>query len=169
MRPHDATSPNHTQADSVRASVTVLVTTSPTRSDPELELLRRTFDSLALAGLGRCRTLLLCDHFEVGAMHPKRKVCQPISHNLTSIPGWHGFGDGSDRVAARQQRVAMCPLCACACVRARSSVWLCAPGCACARVRARSSVWPCAPGCACARVRACTRACVRVMRKRPYL
>jgi hypothetical protein len=47
-------------------NVTVIVTTSPARSDPELDLLRTTFASLELGGLGQCRKLLVCDCFSVG-------------------------------------------------------------------------------------------------------
>ena len=36
---------------SLAQSVTVLVTTSPMRADPELEILRTVFESLALAGV----------------------------------------------------------------------------------------------------------------------
>jgi hypothetical protein len=48
--------------------VTVIVTTSPSRSDPEVDLIRTTFACLQLAGLDRCRKLLVCDHFGVGKL-----------------------------------------------------------------------------------------------------
>ena len=44
--------------------VTVVVTTSPCRSDPEHEILETLFASLELAGLSSCRKILVCDHFE---------------------------------------------------------------------------------------------------------
>lgn len=46
--------------------ITVVVTTSPMRCDPELEMLELVFASLAFAGLERCRKLLVCDHKEEG-------------------------------------------------------------------------------------------------------
>ena len=45
--------------------VTIVVTTSPMRSDPELDILETTFGSLALAGLEGCRKILVCDHLEI--------------------------------------------------------------------------------------------------------
>lgn len=54
----------------VQSSVTVVVTTSPYRSDPELAVLQTTFASLALAGLDKCRKLLVCDHLEVSECSP---------------------------------------------------------------------------------------------------
>jgi len=57
----------------ISKNVTVIVTTSPSRSDPELTLLESTFSSLALVGLDGCRRILICDHFDVGAEHAKRK------------------------------------------------------------------------------------------------
>jgi hypothetical protein len=44
--------------------VTVIVTTSPMRSDPELGVLEIVFASLKLAGLEECRKVLVCDHLE---------------------------------------------------------------------------------------------------------
>ena len=44
--------------------VTVVVTTSPMRSDPELDMLEAVFGSLALVGLGACRKILVCDYKE---------------------------------------------------------------------------------------------------------
>eukprot|EP00961_Rhodomonas_salina_P183286 2473936-Rhodomonas_salina.2 len=45
--------------------VTVVVITSPMRSDPDLDILETLFSSLALAGLAQCRKLLVCDHLDV--------------------------------------------------------------------------------------------------------
>jgi hypothetical protein len=44
--------------------VTVIVTTSPMRSDPELGVLEIVIASLKLAGLEECRKVLVCDHLE---------------------------------------------------------------------------------------------------------
>jgi hypothetical protein len=46
------------------ALITVVVTTSPMRSDPDLDILKSTFGSLALAGLQNCRMILVCDQLE---------------------------------------------------------------------------------------------------------
>ena len=54
------------------AVVSVVVTTSPMRCDPELEMLEAVFDSLRLAGLGGCRTILICDHKEERPPVPPR-------------------------------------------------------------------------------------------------
>lgn len=45
--------------------ITIIVTTSPMRSDPDLDILETTFGSLALAGLEDCRKILVCDHLEI--------------------------------------------------------------------------------------------------------
>jgi hypothetical protein len=47
------------------ALITVVVTTSPMRSDPDLDILKSTFGSLALAGLQNCRMILVCDQLEI--------------------------------------------------------------------------------------------------------
>lgn len=91
------------------------MTTSPTRSDPDLDLLRTCFDSLSLAGLERCRQILVCDHFDVGPTRnagrehggrlPQANVDRYrqrlaalreapwASHvELLELDHWHGFG-----------------------------------------------------------------------------
>ena len=45
--------------------ITVIVTTSPMRSDPDLDILETTFGSLHLAGLHICRKILVCDSLNV--------------------------------------------------------------------------------------------------------
>lgn len=51
-------------AGDLEALVTVIVTTSPMRSDPECEVLKIVFRSLQLVELHNCRRILLCDHFQ---------------------------------------------------------------------------------------------------------
>ena len=45
--------------------VTVVVTTSPMRSDPDLDILSTTLGSLSFAGLQDCRKILVCDHLDL--------------------------------------------------------------------------------------------------------
>ena len=52
--------------EALRACITVVVTTSPMRCDPELDMLEAAFASLALAGLHVCRQVLICDHKDDG-------------------------------------------------------------------------------------------------------
>jgi hypothetical protein len=78
-------------------SVTVLLTTSPSRSDPDLEMLRITLASLAFAGLASCRRILLCDFFETDETPSDtgRKI------------GIHNGRLPAKRVAAYRERIAL--------------------------------------------------------------
>ena len=55
----------------LQRDVTVIITTSPARSDPDIDLVRATVLSLELAGLAQCRTILVCDHFEAASAGSK--------------------------------------------------------------------------------------------------
>lgn len=65
---HHAATPNMSPICSslISKNVTVIITTSPLRSDPDVSMLHTTFQSLSLAGLSYCRKLLIVDHFDVG-------------------------------------------------------------------------------------------------------
>jgi hypothetical protein len=75
--------------------VTVVVTTSPMRSDPELGVLQLVFESLKLAGLADCRRILVCDHLnaDVGEVdrgdrtHAKSRKKQGLK--LGHVPAAH--------------------------------------------------------------------------------
>lgn len=45
--------------------ITIIVTTSPMRCDPDTDILETTFASLSLAGLQACRKILVCDSLNV--------------------------------------------------------------------------------------------------------
>ena len=101
-------------AASIEEAVTVVMTTSPSRSDPDLSMLRATFASLALAGLQGCRQILVCDHFEVGAtrrgkdhggrlpqdqidryrqrLDAFRSAAWAAHVEVLELEHWHGFG-----------------------------------------------------------------------------
>jgi hypothetical protein len=53
-------------ADWLPCNMTVIITTSPARSDPDVDLLRATLASLDVAGggLAKCHRILVCDHFD---------------------------------------------------------------------------------------------------------
>jgi hypothetical protein len=61
--------------------ITVVVTTSPMRSDPDLDLLSTTFGSLSLAGLQSCRKILVCDRLETDTSAPEQAAAQPPAHS----------------------------------------------------------------------------------------
>ena len=44
--------------------VTIIVTTSPIPSDPDLDLLRAVYKSFEAVGLGYCPKIVVCDHFD---------------------------------------------------------------------------------------------------------
>ena len=60
---------------SIAEVVTVIVTTSPSRSDPEPGMLLSTLASLELAGLSDCRILLVADKFSVGVPRKGGRRC----------------------------------------------------------------------------------------------
>jgi len=98
--------------------VTIVVTTSPSRSDPELDLVHTTIASLELAGLSRCRQILVCDHFEEGlARGDDHSGRLPLGHinryrsrleafrqapwaadiEMLELTTWHGFAHATRR------------------------------------------------------------------------
>lgn len=98
--------------------VTVVVSTSPVKSDPDLELLHATFASFQLAGMSECRCILVCDYFGVGAsrsgehggVRPQAlidnyrarieafKEAEWAHHvDVLELESWHGFALGIRR------------------------------------------------------------------------
>lgn len=99
------------------SNITVVFTTSPMRSDPELDVLERAFASLSLAGLEQCPKILMCDHFTATNDPPGTKKvnlkagCLPREYveryharlaqfkkaewsncvQVVELPKWHGF------------------------------------------------------------------------------
>jgi hypothetical protein len=65
-RHHRSQRASHLDAVWLARHVTVVVTTSPARSDPELDLLRATLTSLQHGGLHLCPVVLVCDKFSAG-------------------------------------------------------------------------------------------------------
>lgn len=61
-----ASQPATTAMSWLESVTTVIVTTSPARSDPDLDMLRAVYKSLAHAGLADARKILVCDHFNPG-------------------------------------------------------------------------------------------------------
>ena len=110
-------------------AVTVIVTTSPARSDPELDLLRTTFASLRLAGLAGCRKILVADRFSVGksrsgehgGLLPEGRIrnyekrCASFRDaewargvEVLELESWHGFALATAAALARVVRRAAC-------------------------------------------------------------
>ena len=103
------------------SSVTVVVTTSPMRGDPELEMLEIVFASLRLAGLHACRKLLICDNKNEDAegaadetitlkratlpkpfmlryrerMARLKRAEWAADVEVVELPNWHGFALGT--------------------------------------------------------------------------
>ena len=76
-------------------AVTVVVTTSPVHTDPDLGMIQATFASFEMAGLGQCRKLLVCDHFDCGVPRGRRAA------------GEHGGVLPEERITAYKERTAL--------------------------------------------------------------
>lgn len=99
--------------------ITVVVTTSPTCSDPDLDLIRATFASFSCANFESCPKILVADCFDEGEMikGAYHKGTLPIDHidrynmrlqnfseahwakdvQLLKLESWHGFAKSTER------------------------------------------------------------------------
>ena len=83
----EASAPRVLGSDGLASCITVVVTTSPMRCDPELEMLETVFASLRLVGLHACRKLLVCDNKEEEEEEPVTQAGEDaITLKRSSLP-----------------------------------------------------------------------------------
>ena len=89
--------------------ITVVVTTSPMRSDPDLDILETTFGSLSLAGLEGCRKILVCDHLNVDTQTVHGPSHAPSDSSNSGTQKFRGFKKGflpPEYIARYERRLA---------------------------------------------------------------